>query len=426
MLGPIRFPLEGLAPSHLYSLIVHGDIGSVENHFTQYAILAGVIQCNNLIADLSVLGDIRRLVTAGELVGNVYARSLLALSDTGGTGTPGIFIGSGDINSMIWIYDGFDRTIELPADIGSTGLLRLPSMPAGSSVLVSGNIQDDGGLLLVDGEMAGTITVLGTNGLEGQIIINGVNTSDPNHELWSGNIEIGSMTLGPTQSGDYDAPYYSVLSGTIGGGAIGLMPFMYHAFESSPKHGTVITTGGFTGNVTIEHYGPVADGDGNTSSTPPVKVYELALRVPCCDPAPNPATTGICDEDENEDLYWTDVTSSYTYSVSGRVVTVSGTFSNWKAYQFIPVDLVYPYAEDPVITYAQGWEGSVGCGGTESYGHGFQLKSGMGLFDLNEDDAIDEGDIEAWLVSPVDFDGNHVATLNDLLILVDAVANEVE
>lgn len=47
--------------------------------------------------------------------------------------------------------------------------------------------------------------------------------------------------------------------------------------------------------------------------------------VPPPGAVPYPKTTEVCDN------RWTDVTSSYTYSVLGRLVRIEGTFANWRA-----------------------------------------------------------------------------------------------
>ena len=130
---------------------------------------------------------------------------------------------------------------------------------------------------------------------------------------------------------------------------------------------------------------------------------------------PDPRITALCDS------HWTEVTGSFTYTVSGRVVTVNGTFADWKAYEIIPNDLVCNIDGLPVVTYAQGWQGTVSCTGmTQTSGYGFQLKPG---FDLNMNSVVESGDIDTWLVSPVDFDGDTDADAIDLFMLVEAVTN---
>lgn len=44
-------------------------------------------------------------------------------------------------------------------------------------------------------------------------------------------------------------------------------------------------------------------------------------------------------------------------------------------------------------------------------------------FDLNQNQAIESGDIETWLIEPADFNGDEVANVLDLGLLIDAVAN---
>lgn len=84
---------------------------------------------------------------------------------------------------------------------------------------------------------------------------------------------------------------------------------------------------------------------------------------------------------------------------------------------------------DPAITYVSNlngaWDPDAGedgdwCSGfPESNGYGFKVASG---FDLNQNMALEGGDIDAWLAEPVDFNGVNDADMLDLAILIDAIA----
>ncbi|MCL4222188.1 MAG: hypothetical protein KJZ65_12560 [Phycisphaerales bacterium] len=387
---------------------VGGNVGTALNPVTVFASVYGRIgtfECNNFFGEFRAEQGLRRFVANGSFVGDFYAANINVTD-----------LGEGDLGAVINDFDGTFSTygtlagdIVIGGDLASASYIFLRSvLPSTSTVSIGGAL--DGQLFMNEDE-----------GIEGQILINAAGASDPNHELWGGTVHVWDeatqefFQLSPDETGDNEAPYYGVLSADFGGGAIGLVPFMYHAKDSTPDHDTVITTGAFTGTVTVEHYGPVADVDDDTSTTPPVTVYQLALMVPPPGTVPDPRTTEVCDN------RWTDVTGNYTYGVSGRNVTVSGTFANWRAYQIIPNDLVCNIDGTPDVVYAQGWQGTIGCTGLDqTYGCGFQVKTG---FDLNQNQVVESGDVETWLIEPADFDGDDNAHVIDLSLLVDAAVN---
>ncbi|MCL4219867.1 MAG: hypothetical protein KJZ65_00720 [Phycisphaerales bacterium] len=104
------------------------------------------------------------------------------------------------------------------------------------------------------------------------------------------------------------------------------------------------------------------------------------------------------------------------------------SFAQNRAYQVIPADLVcsplwVPSA--PQVVYVSSWAGATSvCDDedfpVESNGYGFKVASG---FDLNQNLTLETGDIETWLIDPVDFDESGHADAIDLGLLVDAVVN---
>ena len=134
-----------------------------------------------------------------------------------------------------------------------------------------------------------------------------------------------------------------------------------------------------------------------------------------------------------------------TISPSGRVVSITGSFTPGHAYQVITdglvcgvdgtPDVVYNgYALDPSDTRAIAWTGAWDAdanGGAgawcanlpQSHGYGFVIPS---KYDLNINLAVETGDIDTWLVDPVDLNEDGAADSIDLVELVYAVVNGQE
>lgn len=430
-LSSIGFPLID-STSEIDTLSVGGDIGTEEDPVSISAGSAiGLIECENLYADVAnaYAGTIQRIVTSGVFHGNFHAASIAALQGIGGSADPGVFIGTGDwLGSMTCTID-LDGDIDIPGDLAGTGYIQVANIDATDAVAIGGAIEsgasvdilsDLAGDLAVGGDMAGTITIYdnfsgsietASAGLLGQIVIN----QQDNCSTWTGDVTIGSVVIGPGESQPYLAPYYEVLSTTLGGGAIGLVPFNFHPKDAAPDHGETILNTAPT-RVAIHHYGPVADADDDTETTPPVLVFEAALMAPF---GKTHHGTNLCD------AMWTDVTSRFEYSVSGRVVTISndsGSFLTNKAYQIIPIDLVCDDVPgNPAVVYVSSWTGTDGCGSyPDTDGYGFKVATG---FDMNMNGSLEGGDVETWLATPADLDGDDDADNTDLILLVDAVTN---
>jgi hypothetical protein len=105
------------------------------------------------------------------------------------------------------------------------------------------------GLLRVPGNAAGPITITGSSGLAGQIILNSSN---------SGRTWLGSLTVGGTLISD--KPYYTATN--LGGGAVGLTPFHYHPAESTPVDDSTLDAEP-TNPVRVVWYGPLSAQSSN-------------------------------------------------------------------------------------------------------------------------------------------------------------------
>lgn len=81
----------------------------------------------------------------------------------------------------------------------------------------------------------GKISIRDGEGLAGQIIINGAHSPEA-EEFWSGIVEVGSVMLSMSQDQPYRAPYYTLPSSEVGGGAVGLAPFAFYPTDCTPEH----------------------------------------------------------------------------------------------------------------------------------------------------------------------------------------------
>lgn len=125
--------------------------------------------------------------------------------------------------------------------VGNSGLHPGPDdggVAAGSDSEVGGQLP---GTVTMGDQLQGPIAIehdgRGAAGaLVGQVVIN---ASDTSH-TWDDQVTIGSnspvIVLGPGQSGDNAAPDDGVGNGSIGGRAVGLVPFGFHRKDSAPNH----------------------------------------------------------------------------------------------------------------------------------------------------------------------------------------------
>ncbi|MCL4221290.1 MAG: hypothetical protein KJZ65_07960 [Phycisphaerales bacterium] len=369
------------------------------------------------------------------LQGNIQSAKIKTVAGGGGSGDPGVFIGSGDYKDTLACTIELAGDIDIPGNIGDEATVQVASIPSGYSVTVGGDVEAGGevqvlgdlaGTLDVTGDIGGTVTIYdglsgtitcGSAGLAAQILVNQQNGSAE----WSGDVVIGSTTLGPGETGDYQAPYYGVLSSTLGGGAVGLVPFNFHPKDSAPDHDSVVTTGALS-TVQIAHYGPVSVASGNG-----VRVFEGSWAIPIGYSEYNeiPLCSGPAYWDE-----W-DGEGDFDVSVSGRVITITGderTFTTGKAYQIIPDGLVCAgIPGTPDVVYISNWFGAWDedndefCDGLpETNGYGFVIPS---KFDLNLSLELETGDVDTWLTEPVDLDDDDDADVLDLAAVIDAVVN---
>lgn len=169
----------------------------------------------------------------------------------------------------------------------------------------------------IDGAfVSGRTLTTAANGIRSQIILN----QDNNGFVWNGSVTVGTTPLSPI-------PYYDNAPSALGGGAIGLAPFMVHYEACNPvAAGDPLTTLGpctahalvpaSISKVSLTHYGPVGLSNGTTIITgnPPAGIEGFTVEV---------ATEGSCT--------WTDITDSFvTKEIGGnfRTFDIEGPFTN--------------------------------------------------------------------------------------------------
>jgi len=192
----------------------------------------------------------------------------------------------------------FSRAGQVTAPITITGNVQssasilaseISTSGVGGAFTVGGTFS---GLLRVPGNVSGPITITGSSGLAGQIILNSSNSGS----TWTGSLSVGGTAI-------TDKPYYAATD--LGGGAVGLAPFHYHPDESTPVDDSILNAEP-TNPVRVVWYGPLSAESANK----PAKVYSRKNYG-----------SGS----------WSDVTANYTISVDSsntRHLLVSAT-SGW-------------------------------------------------------------------------------------------------
>ncbi|MBX3321662.1 MAG: hypothetical protein KF757_01590 [Phycisphaeraceae bacterium] len=337
-----------------------------------------------------------------------------------GVNEPGFFIGEGDLSGDVAINWFLEGEISIPGDVPDGSAIWLTRLPVDGTILIGGQLD---GLIYVshpDEERE----------FAGQIIINSNAVSDPDREMWVGEVKIWDpieeelLTLSPQESQPDLAPKYNRTSVQFGGGAIGLVPFDFHPIDSLPHHNSVVT-GPEPETVIIHHYGPIIEDDDEDPDTYPVRVYQSPVQLPCC------TYTHHRDIPVCNTAIWTDVTDGFLISVSGREVTIesdANTFHRGYVYQFVPEALLCDKVPgNPQVAWHSNWAGTR-TGTTHtctslpySNGYGFVIPTAM---DLNFNLMHDTGALELWLLDPVDVNDDDVIDFLDAAAIIDAIAEQ--
>lgn len=438
MLGPITVTSGSITNR----IVINGNLGDGSG-----AANNGVIRTlNGRIERLEVTGNIRGpnsapvrvqanqglgLVKAASILGPVSANANFGtgkfkrLETTGGplSGTVACFAVESDQPDG-GIYVNGDLTSEFGIRAGG---LREPFVVTGSitstgkiDITAGGTILDDAthdGRITVGGSMVGEIRIDGSAGLQGQIVINANNTPG----TWTGPVKIGptgsQIILDDGSAQPYQAPFYAALSSTLGGGAVGLVPYGLHKEDCSPPHAPdggcglqysmrtwpASLGGGDRQTIVLRHYGPVTNPPPSLS---PCLLERLAITCPypiaCPGPWEEVPAYHVYLPPENPREVWVALQLSggqpvkfnpnYTYRVS--LIADNGVTrlrSNGTLAQTAPGIVGYPYEFKPLCA------------------------------DVNLDSLINPGDIDAWMERPADVDYSGEIDLADLVRLIEVV-----
>lgn len=318
-------------------------------------------------------GDTTRIeTTAGPFVGSL---TTYTMEDTD-LGEPCLLI-RGDLDADLTIGGSVKRPVTI------TGALL-----AGRTISICDDLKAEAPLTTSAG------------GLRGQVIINASNTAGT-PGLWVGDVSAGAVTLSPE-------PDYTQLAASIGGGAVGLLPFDLHGEDSLPADGASL--GGLpmygpggTEGVVVRHYGPVVCPTCASTATPLVVLVRPL------------GSTGA----------WTDRTANFDFTVQGvspfREVLVAPKpgkhFDDCNEFR-----LESAVVTDTTETRLKSKVGA-NTHGVTLYTYTFTLNGcASSIYDLNGNQEIESGDIAEWIAEPADFDADGQADAVDLADLMDEVA----
>ncbi len=257
-------------------------------------------------------------------------------------------------------------------------------------------------------------------GLEGQMIINAKNLT----YTWDGTVEYikdsAFVALAPT-------PYYNNNSIDFGGGAVGLVPYYLHYADCQPS-GTKVDEGtdghenglgeceeGYHAlkkvhpawslpKVTLRHYGPILQaGTGKPFTVKRKTIYTLA-----CDAGGNPN--------------WADVTANFTHSFPAgedRAIEINGSFA--PGYDYLIEPKVDSNGAD--YLYCGGLDSSVGMVPIKDYDYRLRV---IVAPDITGNGLLQADDITAWVLDPQDANLDGTTDNNDLVDVINAVAESGE
>lgn len=260
------------APTDIVSIFAGADVSaqSGTNRETIQLIAGDNVYADIVASEtLAKEGRLRRLVSneAADLSGGLT-----------GTNVPGILAGSVQAYEAEWRSSVTGDAIPcINAGTASADIyfFHEPFTPISLDELTGTILISDSLDIVIDpsGTSDSMIHIREADGLQGQIIVNQADSTGD----WetNGEVSFGSdpnspdIEIKPSASGDEEAPFYTLLSDEVGGGAIGLAPFNFHQRTSAPPGGVardcdpyqeelvVLTTSDPLDSVRINHYGPV-------------------------------------------------------------------------------------------------------------------------------------------------------------------------
>ncbi|MBC7772216.1 MAG: hypothetical protein H7210_06965 [Pyrinomonadaceae bacterium] len=284
-------------------VISYGQIGTGPPAYTtkvQIRAHSGIhlVQSNNTMrADIVAnacggSGDIARVeVLSSEASEPHFHGTITANSGTGEAGGFYPIACEGDFFGIVTLESDLERGIYVGGQFHAASLISI-----GGSIL-PGTFIDIG-------------SIGGNPCFQGQIIVNANN----NGSSWSAASSAAFCGESPSV-----LPWYDNIPSTFGGGAIGQVPYNFHAASCTPPHHSATAGSVFPAVVVVRHYGPVF-----TQGDAPLQVYAR----------------------QSGTLAWTEYTADYTYAVSTnnnrRNISISrkATGLGWVAghdYRVVPV-----------------------------------------------------------------------------------------
>lgn len=324
---------------------VPGDIALVRSTGGS---ITGSLNSNGFISDVEAInGNIGvsfspSLITSRNGIRKIDAGTVYANINTRNSG------GQGDLwylKARAGPFVGTINTTNIQSSAGNKGLDIAGNLDANISITNWFTER-----AFIDGTfVSGRTLTTGSNGIRDQVILN----RDNNGFVWNGNVTVGTTPLSPL-------PYYDNAPSVLGGGAIGLAPFMVHYEACNPVAAgdpqtalgpctAHVVSGAPLTRVSITHYGPVGLWDGTL-----VGGVRQILNANPTNPAIDGFTVEVADD---TNCTWVDVTNSFLTKYIGgnhRTFDIEGPFNSGpcfvnKFYRIRPVREFSEGARYPLV-----------------------------------------------------------------------------
>ncbi|MBK7403371.1 MAG: hypothetical protein IPJ41_01740 [Phycisphaerales bacterium] len=447
--GGIYASITASAGSISEGVFASTDIGTTTSPISITAAnFIDTVQGDNIYADIEVASGDVALIDASD---GIFEGSVDAVNISrqyhNDYGTEGFFV-YGDVDIQLTLSNSIrDHFVVTGGDFASSSQIHVKHLADAAELKIKKDGSGVGGSLLgdmyfsgvlgaqslieIDRSLAGTlsfdgdgtnslkddISILGDlgagEGLTGQVILNADATAD---EAWGPGLVKFGADNDPSQFSLLPVPYYDNKSSTVGGGAVGLVPYYCHYKDCAPvgtkvneaadgldglgacQQGFHALRKGSMGNPvdgpTIRHYGPI----GQAGTGKPFTVKEKAITDTTCN--------------------WTDVTSGFTHTLhpggDERAIKISGPFMPG-----------YDYLIEPKVD--SGGSDYLYCAGLTTTTVGlhdddFRLRVYV-LQDLTLSGDLAADDIDAWIDDPVDTTLDGIVDNADLVDVIEAVAD---
>lgn len=269
-----------------------------------------------------------------------------------------------------------------------------------------------------DSMVTGSAIRLVDEGLTVQIVINNNN---------NGGVKNGTVYV----DGNALDEEFAELPSDLGGGSVGVVPYNYHKFESSPQFGSTTSPSTSLSQVDVFYYGPIIESDPSALEAPVILERAIALYPAFCqDPCDSQCPTPN----------WVDISSGFDFDIIDnttnsawptRQLRISpkafngGTFSSG-FYRVRPNDVanenhlacnLLRAPSAPAVTIPRVKEHALDKAILCEENYWFEVSS----FDKNQNGQVESGDVPAWMLAPEDYNADSTADSEDLIILLEAI-----